>query len=194
VLEDPSSNNDENSSSMHTVEATKETLNAAKLCTADAEKRLWNAASWDIGAAFYDADDNVINESGYSIWTSFSYPVTEHGQMIVYGQLINDMLSPDANSDKVMDIKDGHIIASRLKIGSNKFSLMLEASYSDVEYPSISVMDNYRDYLVGTQFYLMEGFWRQLSYGKRTGSDLPDKDEDYLSGQLRWSFTENSLL
>ncbi|EGR2303439.1 hypothetical protein D0814_25175 [Vibrio parahaemolyticus] len=166
---------------------------AAEQCIIDAEKVLWNASSWDIGASVYDVEDSKINETGYSIWTSVALKIGRNGQFIGHARYNQNSLNPDVNGDDIMDLQDGYILGSRLRWGNPKSAFIIEGSYTDIEFDSIGIKDKYYDVMVGGEIFLMEGIWLHLGYGTRSGSDLPENSEDYLSGQVRWSISANSL-
>lgn len=166
---------------------------AAKACIKAAEKMLWNASSWDVGASVYDADNETINETGYSLWTSLALRMGSSGQFISSARYNQDALVPDINGDNMMEVQDGYVLGARLRWGDPKAAILVEGSYSDLEYSSIDVKDQYYDMMVGGEIYLMEGLWLHLGYGRRGGSDLPNNDENYLSGQVRWAMSGNSL-
>lgn len=175
-------------------ETPESVLKAVGTCTKDSLESAWNESSMDIGLAYYDADDDIISESGYSLWASFSYPLTDYGQIIIQAKYFDDALSPDVNDDDIMDIQDGNAYSARVKFGRAKFNIMIEASVSDVKYKALGLSDDYNDLLIGTEFEVTDGVWLQFAYGRRSGSSVATNDEDYLSGQIRWAVSESSLL
>ena len=166
---------------------------AAVACVQEAEKRLWNANSWDIGLAGYTIDDETTKETGFSYWSSLALRFTKNGQFILHGRYYEDLLSEDINSDGIMDLQNGFIASARLRLGIEKVALLLEGSYTDLDYDNLNKKDNYYDIMIGTEFYLMKGLWIQLAIGDRQGSDIPNDTETYLSGQLRWGLSKISL-
>ena len=119
--------------------------------------------------------------------------IPKYGQFILHGRYYNDLLSEDINSDGTMDLQNGYLASARFRLGIEKAAILLEGSYTDLEYDNLNKKDNYYDMMIGTEFYLMKGLWIQLAIGDRQGSDIPDNTETYLSGQLRWGLSMSSL-
>ncbi|MCP4490620.1 MAG: hypothetical protein GY820_25395, partial [Gammaproteobacteria bacterium] len=135
---------------------------AAAECVKQAEKRLWNANSWDVGIAGYSIDDKQTKETGYSIWSSLALRITEYGQFILHGRYYNDLLSEDINSDGTMDLQNGYITSARLRLGNEKAALLLEGSYTYMDYDNLKREDNYYDMILGTEFYLFKPIFPTL--------------------------------
>lgn len=175
------------------VATPEEVEKAAKTCVTAAEKALWNASAWDIGVAGYSVDDDTINESGVSLWSSLALKVGGSGQFIVTGRYHEDLLNKDIDEDGNLDLQDGHVIGARFRWGNEKVALLIEGSTSDIEYTNADRDDKYNDILIGVEHALSKGLWLQLAWGDRSGSDQEGNTENYLSGQLRWAFSQNSL-
>ena len=104
-----------------------------------------------------------------------------------------NLLNRDINGDGSMDLQDGHVIGARYRWGNEKAALLVEGSSSDIEYSVLEKKDKYTDVMLGLEHSLGKDLWLQLAWGDRSGSDLPDSNEKYSSGQFRWAFSENSL-
>lgn len=170
-----------------------EWIKKTSACISDYSAALWNKTAWDVGMVFYDADDDNIKESGFAVWTSVGFGFGKNDKFILHAKHFNDMLSPDVNEDSIMDIQDGNVFSFRGLYKVNKLHLMVEASRVDVNYPLLDKDDDYTDMLVGTEIPIYNKIYLQLAYGKRTGSSIPETDDNYLSAQIRWALSETSL-
>jgi hypothetical protein len=170
-----------------------ELMKKSSACISDKSAALWNKTAWDVGIVAYDADDDKLKESGYAVWTSVSFGFGKNDKFILHAKHFNDMLSPDVNEDSVMDIQDGNVFSFRVLYKVDKLHLMAESSRVDVDYPLLDRDDDYTDMMVGAEIPIFNKIYIQLAYGKRSGSSIPVTNDNYLSAQIRWALSENSL-
>lgn len=166
----------------------RELASKAQQCVRASEERNWNASSWDIGLASFRVDNDDLNEAGFAAWTSVALSAGTRGQVVMHARYQEDVLVPQENSTSLLN---GWRAGVRLRYGKPRGALMIEAVHIENEDENGDSTDGIQ-YLIGTEMRLTERFWLQLALGDRTG-DLDDSNDSYLSGQLRWAFSEDSL-
>ena len=169
------------------------------------EVQHWNRPVYGIGVAAYLTDPQTgSNESGFGLWASASGPAPfakERGQITGSVRYTENLVrSREVNGVETIETVDGWGIGLRytqrfgaptVNVDKSKpeFRGFIEAGYYDEEFSGIN--DAYWQAGLGGEVRVAENLFLQFALGDTFGSSI-DRSQ-YLSAQLKWSFTRASV-
>ncbi len=161
----------------------------------------WNREVYGAGIATYlsetDAEDGATSaedgeETGFGAWATWAYPVREHGQIVVTGRYVdNGVRTRTDGANEVTEVYDGWTFGARYIHsfgGEDRRAIrgFVEAAYSHEEFGAVD--DEFTQAGIGVEIQLRDNIFLQVLVGDTFGSDI-DRSS-YLSGQIKWSFSE----
>jgi hypothetical protein len=161
------------------------------MCLAPFKKRYWNAGSLELAIAGYRSDVEGFSDDGVGAWLGYSHSIGERGQFIIKGAYTDNRLVAPKNANSPYTLVDETDAGARVRFGSRKGSLMLEGLWTRAK--TAAADDEYWRASIGTEVMVLPDVWIELAIGKAFGTRLFDDDPVY-SGQLRFGFSQKSLL
>jgi len=172
----------------------------------------WNRNVYGFGAAVYhkdvektNSDDMMMNtdsadisqSTGFGLWSSASFPVKSNGQIIGHVNYTDDLVrqrkvDEEMITENVDSLSFGarytHQVSGTDKSSSKrKIRLFAEGGYNDEEFSNIS--DKYWQAGIGAELEIQKDLFFQFVIGDTFGSEIDRSN--YLSGQFKWSFSNN---
>ena len=160
-------------------------------CLEPFKERYWNAGNAEIGVAGYESDVEGFDEDGFGAWLGISHSLGHRGQIVLRGAYADNLLVPDSEADGGYRALDETNLGMRVKLGSKRGSVMAEALWTRGE--TDDGTDEYTRASIGVEFEAARDIWLQFAVGQAFDTDLFDDDPVY-SGQVRFGFSEKSLL
>lgn len=169
------------------------------------EVQRWNRPIYGVGLAGYLTDPNEgSDETGFGLWASASIPAPfapERGQITGTVRYTENLVrSREVDGADISETVDGWGVGlrytQRFGAGSAQvdkarpdFRGFIEAGFYEEDFSGIN--DQYWRAGIGGEARVAENLFLQFVVGDTFGSDI-DRSE-YLSAQLKWSFTRASV-
>ncbi len=164
---------------------------AVTYCLAPFKEKYWNSGSLELGIAGYRSKVDPLDESGSGAWLAYSYAFNDRAQIVLRAAKVSDRLEPVEGSAGDYRLVDESNAGLRLRYGTKRGSLMVEAQWIDAK--SGGTSEEYTRASAGVEFMVFGDVWLQLAVGKAFGTDAFDEDPVY-SGQFRFGFSDKSIL